>query len=208
MTERIKPKILNGPLWRDRSQAREDLFLDDKGVIPREWLNRPLALPYAIFVQKLNAMIRYTLSEEQGIHPVLTPENANSDFFIEVWDIATDNNAIIGWPTGHGIWAREIISCSPEQVAWLKRRWEIEYEFKEALVAELNRAQLDKWSITMRRQRALEDAGLDDASIAKKREEVLCEARADDKSIAIAKEKVRARVRLQFPETDDEPATS
>lgn len=153
-------------------------------------------------------MISYTLSEEQGIYPVLTPENAVPDFSIEVWNIAPNNDVTIGWPTGHGIWAREIISCSPEQVEWLTRRWENEYQFREAVKAELERAQLDKWSVKMRQQRALEDAGLDDVSIAKKRQEALCKASVDDHSIATAKGEVRARVRLQFPEADDEPATS
>lgn len=207
MTEQTEPRILSGK-YLDRKNEAWKTFGDgaeyphEGTCVDAQLRSRPLILPYATVAKKLNAVLRLTISEEQYAYTTLKPENARPGFVMEIWDISTKGNAIIAWSEREGYWASETISCSPEQVAWLKRRWETERQFNEALAEELDRAQLNGWSITMRRQRVLEDAGLDDTSIMKKRREAFREAHVDDNSITTAKEEVRARVRLQFPETD------
>jgi hypothetical protein len=209
LTESTEPRILNGGAWERKEFVRRMFEADSPGTcMSRNERAHPLILPYALFVERLNVMIRVELSAEQGLYPVLYPQDATADFAMEIWDISNDGRVIIGWPTAAGYWTSETISCSPEQVAWLKRRWKIEYRFNEALKAELERAQLSKWGVEMRRRRVLEDAELNDAAVQRKREEALRRAKMDEASVEAQRQEVQARVRLQFPETDEEPIAS
>lgn len=180
-------------------------FPRETSDVPAEWLTELLNLSYAEIHREFNIILEVCGTSDHGDArdslQALNPKRSGA-MILEIWDIARDGRVIIGWTACEGragggnfrMLACTTMACTPEQIRWIKGRWERAYRrnaqmraFNVAFVQALKRAHMDNLSIGRRRQRVLRQEKLDDDSVAARRQEI------------------RQRVMLEFPELKDAP---